>query len=771
MKKQVLFSKFKLLSAGLFALTCSLNAQVVTTFNFTGSVQTYTVPVGVTSIDIECWGAQGAGGNGGNGGYVKGTMSVTPGQVLNVYVGGQNGYNGGGTGHAAIARNGGGASDVRVSPYALADRVIVAGGGGGGGQTDVGVRNGGTGGGGTVGPNYAGGGGGDGYGGNGGAGGVTGGTGNTSCHSGGAGGGGFTSGGQPSCNTCYTSSCGQAGTLGLGGNGDAWENGICYTTYGGTNGGGGGYYGGGGSSVGNCGGGGGGGGSSYSGTLTNPIFTGGIRTGNGQVVITTATPSCVNPTYSQQPANASVCAGVNTSYSVTTAGATTWQWEVNTGSGFTTITNNATYSGATTQTLTISGVTTGMNGYIYRCTAADGACNTLSSTATLSVSAPVMTLASTTNNICFNGVIGAASVNAATGGIGTYTYDWQPGNPTGDGTTSVSGLTSGTYTCIVTDGIGCTTTVTASVTSPSQLIPLSSAGSIACNGGTTSVTVTASGGTSPYSGTGTFTATAGTYTYSVSDANGCISSTSVTVTEPSILAASANGTNPSTCGGSNGSADLTVTGGTSAYTFVWSNAATTEDLNGVTSGSYNCTITDANGCTTTASVTLNDPALPTVTYSNAFGTICVADAPQTLTGGSPSGGTYSGPGVTAGTFDPAAAGAGSHVITYTYTDGNSCTSSAIDTVTVDVCTGLNGINTSVSFTVMPNPNNGLFTLTLNSTEYADVYVYDATGKAIQSERMLANEKFDMTIETAGIYFITAVSADGTRTTQRVIVQK
>ncbi len=83
-------------------------------------------------------------------------MPVTPGQILNVYVGGQAGYNGGGLGHAAINRNGGGASDVRVSPYALANRVIVAGAGGGGGQTDVGIRNGGAGGGGTVGSNYAG---------------------------------------------------------------------------------------------------------------------------------------------------------------------------------------------------------------------------------------------------------------------------------------------------------------------------------------------------------------------------------------------------------------------------------------------------------------------------------------------------------------------------------------------------------------------------------------------------------------------------------------
>lgn len=266
--------------------TTSGGASGSQTFAFTGALQTWTVPSCVDTVQIECWGAQGNGGAGGNGGYVRGKLAVNPGDVYNIYVGGQNGYNGGGNGYAAVARNGGGATDVRFGGTALANRIIVAGGGGGGGPTDVGTRAGGTGGGGTAGANYVGGGGGEGYGGAGGAGGATGGTGNTSCHSGGAGGGGFTSGGSPSCNTCYTGTCGSAGTLGQGGNSDTWETGICYSTYGGTNGGGGGYYGGGGSSVGNCGGGGGGGGSSWSGTLASPSFSGGVRSGNGQVVLT-----------------------------------------------------------------------------------------------------------------------------------------------------------------------------------------------------------------------------------------------------------------------------------------------------------------------------------------------------------------------------------------------------------------------------------------------------------------------------------------------------
>ena len=261
-------------------------AQTVMTYNHTGSMQTFTVPPGVNLITISASGAQGAGGAGGKGGTATGDLSVIPGQVLNIFVGGQNGYNGGGNGHAAIPRNGGGASDVRMGGTALADRIIVGGGGGGGGFTDVGTRAGGTGGGGIIGVNYAGGGGGEGYGGAGAPGGNTGGGGNSSCHSGGAGGGGLTSGGVASCNTCYTGTCGQNGTLGQGGNSDTWENGICYNSYGGTNGGGGGYYGGGGSSVGNCGGGGGGGGSSWTGTLANPTFTAGSQTGDGIVTLT-----------------------------------------------------------------------------------------------------------------------------------------------------------------------------------------------------------------------------------------------------------------------------------------------------------------------------------------------------------------------------------------------------------------------------------------------------------------------------------------------------
>ena len=101
-------------------------------FAFAGAPQTWTVPDGVTSVQVTVDGAQGGDGGGamaygGLGGRVQATLSVTPGEILQINVGGRNGFNGGGGGALA----GGGASDVRRGAFGIADRVVVAGGGGG----------------------------------------------------------------------------------------------------------------------------------------------------------------------------------------------------------------------------------------------------------------------------------------------------------------------------------------------------------------------------------------------------------------------------------------------------------------------------------------------------------------------------------------------------------------------------------------------------------------------------------------------------------------
>jgi len=250
---------------------------------YTGAPEVFEAPITGT-YTLEVWGAQGNGGDGGWGGHASGDIQLNAGDTLDVYVGGQDGYNGGGAGWAVDARNGGGASDIRQGGAALDNRILVAGGGGSS-SGDANFR-GGDGGGGVCGADYCGGAGALGYaGGDGRNGGLDGGAGESAQHAGGAGGAGFQSGGQGSCNTGYTNTCGETGTLGWGGAGDTWENGVCYNSYGGTSGGGGGYYGGGGSSTGNCGGGGGGGGSSWTGTLTNPLMTPGVKQDDGRALI------------------------------------------------------------------------------------------------------------------------------------------------------------------------------------------------------------------------------------------------------------------------------------------------------------------------------------------------------------------------------------------------------------------------------------------------------------------------------------------------------
>ncbi len=239
------------------------------TFNNTSSSQTWTVPSCVTSIDISMAGGSGGGSNGGLGSLISGTLTVTPGQILQINVGGAGGcptagYNGGAVG--ASANNfsnggcgGGGASDIRTAPFQLTDRLVVASGGGGmgGGNTDA-------------------------QGGNGGCG--TGGTGNSPYGVGGAG-ADQSSGGAGGPPWILSGNYGSNGTLGSGGSGASDP---CYN-YGPGGGGGGGYYGGGGGGS-DCypntplGGGGGGGGSSL--TPTGFTCNSGNNSGDGYIIIT-----------------------------------------------------------------------------------------------------------------------------------------------------------------------------------------------------------------------------------------------------------------------------------------------------------------------------------------------------------------------------------------------------------------------------------------------------------------------------------------------------
>jgi hypothetical protein len=423
---------------------------------------------------------------------------------------------------------------------------------------------------------------------------------------------------------------------------------------------------------------------------------------------------------------------------------------------------------------------TGLSMGIYTCTVTDA--NLCSTSQTFNITEPTPLVASAvaqTNVSCNGGSNGSATV-LVSGGTTSYSYAW---TPSGGTASTASGLTAGIYTCTVTDANLCSTTQTFNITEPSAISVTETHIDVSCFGGSNgSIDLTVSGGVGPYTfdwNSGTYTSedltglSAGVYNGTLTDANGCTTGGSVTITEPTVLVASVvTSSNPTSCGGTDGAIDIIVSGGTTGYTFLWSNSATTEDITGLSAGAYNCNITDANGCTTSANSNLSDPNAPTVTLSLPVDSLCqTTTAPFVLSGGSPAGGTFSGPGVTAGSFDPMAATIGMNMISYTYTDISGCTGSTVDSIYVDICMDVHTSLTENNFLVFPNPNNGNFTLQLNTNSAADIIIYDALGQLVSTQKAQPKTQQELHLNASGIYLVTVVTADGHRTSQRVVVNK
>ena len=128
---------------------------------------------------------------------------------------------------------------------------------------------------------------------------------------------------------------------------------------------------------------------------------------------------------------------------------------------------------------------------------------------------------------------GGSSTLNATAGFANYAWSG-PGGFTASGASATASV-AGTYSVIATNNNGCTASASASVSIPSALSVNVAAGVISCYGGTTTVNVTAAGGTSPYTGVGTFTASAGSVDYTVTDANGCSATNSAVISQPAQL--------------------------------------------------------------------------------------------------------------------------------------------------------------------------------------------------------------------------------------------
>lgn len=203
------------------------------------------------------------------------------------------------------------------------------------------------------------------------------------------------------------------------------------------------------------------------------------------------------------------------------------------------------------------------------------------------------------------------------GGTTAYSYLWSNAQTN----QTITGIAAGTYSVLVTDNFGCTITHTVTLNQPTALTHTMIASNVLCNGGSTGYAqIIPSGSTAPY--TYQWSASAGSQTTSmatglaignysvlVSDANGCTSSGTVTISQPAALTNTISSTNVLCFGDSTGSAQVTMAGGTIPYSYSWSNAMTSSQISGIAYGSYIVTVSDANGCVLKDTVMVGQPAV------------------------------------------------------------------------------------------------------------------------------------------------------------------
>ncbi len=767
--------------------TGSGGGPVTQTFSYTGAVQTFTVPAGVTSIDIDTRGAQGGGnGGGGRGARMNATYSVTPGQVLNIVVGQQGLLQAGG--NAQNSSGGGGGSFVYTS---AGPTLLVAAGGGGGkcnysgsiplnassdGQITVNGAN-------ATSASY----------------GVsgTGGTGGNGGNGGAIPGPDFDSGGG----TGWLSAGTSASTGGK--NAPSWAGGNPFCGGGGGGCGGFGGFGGGGGGGNDYGGGGGGGGYSGGGGGADPAHGGGggsfssgtaqanaagFQLGDGQVIISyaatsitcTGTPKTftitVNPTpaatisYTGSPycSNAGTATVTHTgtaggTYSAAPAGLT-----INAANGDVTL--GTSTPGTYTVTYTI---------------AAAGGCAIFTTTTSITITAlPVATINYAGSPYCSNAGTATVTQTGTTGG----TYTAAPAGLTinaATGAVTLATSAAGTYTVSYTIAAagGCPAVIaTATISiSAANAATISYAGSPYCST-VTSAPVTRTGtaggtysaspaGLTINAATGTVnpsTSTPGTYTVSYTmAANGpCPAltvTTSITITAaPNMIifyagtpycsnAGTANVTRFGTAGGtySAAPAGLTINAATGAVTLGTSTPGTYTVTYSVTAAGCGITIT-----TTTITIT----AAPNATIAYAGSPYCsnAGTANVTLTG-SPAGGTYSstaGLSINAatGAVNLAASTAGTYTVTYTVAASGGCaTYTTTATITITTLPAA-----TIAYTGSPYCSNaGTATVTRTGTA-GGTYTAAPAGLSINA----ATGAVNLAASTAGTYTVTYTIAAG-----------
>lgn len=382
----------------------------------------------------------------------------------------------------------------------------------------------------------------------------------------------------------------------------------------------------------------------------------------------------------------------------------------------------------------------------------------------ISYACPAISSSSSSTDASCGATDGTATITPS-GGTAPYTYAWDA-SAASQTTSTATGLAAGTYAVVYTDSFGCANTDSVTVSNANApTLGITVANSLDCDDSANGVLNAIDSG-----GTGTITfqwganannqtaqsasgLTAGSYSVTATDAAGCtVTATYVLVAPDSIAVVPDNIANVSCFGGTDGAIEVTTLGGTPAYTYLWSNGATTEDLVGIPAGLYSGTITDANGCTFSAALPITEPT-QLVASATDLGNGQSANANGT--GGTP---PYTFQWDAAANNQTAQTASNLTPGTYsvTVTDANGCSD---DTTVTILATNINTIEGIGSLNMFPNPANAEVIVDIQLEQNMDVaiLVMNVTGQTMIATQLGAIETqravLDIRQLTSGVYTV------------------
>jgi len=393
--------------------------------------------------------------------------------------------------------------------------------------------------------------------------------------------------------------------------------------------------------------------------------------------------------------------------------------------------------------------------------------NSCSGTASAIVaSASSLVSTQTSANItCFGGNNGSASVNVISG-TPNYTYLWNNLS----NSSAISNLVAGDYFVTITDGSNCQHVDSFTITQPADIAIQVTPNSAQCHGEASGVaSASATGGNSGYNftwsnsttGISTGNLAAGNYAVTVTDASSCSSSTTFIIEEPTAISTNTTSTSVSCFGQSDATANVIPSGGIGSFTYLWCNGNTTHNASALSAGVCAVTVTDDNGCSATASVTIQQPAQMQLTTSTTNGNAWV----DTVTGGvAPFTYAWSN-----GATMQSMSGLSSGIYTVTVTDNNGCT--AATSVTV-IGTGIHSAASEITFSVFPNPATSEIVLVLADINTSStIEVKNVLGQSLLNRSITATQTgIDLSAFANGVYFI-EVKQEGKKAVRQVVVSR